>query len=136
MKPISKLAASVTFIAFLACGAAMAKCTVAEDSERWHFGMNKNHHIYDSATGPMETCNLTLFRKNDPTFRITGMWIDKGPKHGTLTAEFPSPWPGNYFGYQPNPGFKGDEVVIVHFDTERNGQPWQTMRSTWRITVQ
>ena len=136
MKPIFKLAASVTLIAFLASGAAMANCPFAEDHEGWHPGMTKFHMIYDSTTNPVRICHLVAGDKIDRTFRITAMWIDKGPKHGTLTAADPVPSPRNAFAYVPNPSFKGDEVVIVHFDTERNGKPWETMRATWRITVQ
>ncbi len=134
MKPIFKLAASVTFIAFLASGAAMAKCALAEDSEHFHLGMTKHHHIY--RVNSDRYCFLKLTDEEDPTFRVTGLFIEKDAKHGTLTAELPSPSPGNSFVYEANPEFKGEEIVLVYFETERNGKPSETLKSTWRITVQ
>ena len=124
----------MTASALLLSGAAHAGCHVALDSHGgvWQKNVISNpHFIVENG----DQCFLNLANSN-PKFRITHLWIDQDARHGKVEAAFPTPSKTNAFIYTPSPGFHGDETVIVHFDTEVDGQPSYPRTTNWRITVQ
>ena len=136
MKLKFKLTAAVALSALLTSGAAMAGIGCqADPNTPYHWskdGVNSPHTFQVDE----KFCHLTLSNTN-PTFRVMAIWIDQPPKHGHVVADGPIPSKrGTSVSYIPDPGFKGDDVVIVHIDTEVNGQPSYPRRAQWRITVQ
>ncbi len=114
---------------------AMAACAFAPDNYKGHWkkdGMNEQHFIMNDS----DKCFLNL-KNSKQGFAVTDIYYDKEPKHGEVHEFFPSPHDGgNALTYVPKPGFKGEETLIVTFKTTLNGEPFDTLRTKWRITVE
>lgn len=136
MQRISQFLISASLITLITTSAAMAGvCVNAPDYDgKWKpEEMNYPHTIMHEE----DICFTTLSDRNNPGFVIKQIWIQKEPKHGQVLAQYPSPNPlGNALQYIPNPGFRGEDVVEITFENEKNGQPLPPVHAKWRIEVQ
>jgi len=135
MQRISQFLISVSTLVLISASAAMAKCEFAPDNDQevWKKDVIRQKH-YIMQEG--DKCFLNL-KNSKPGFKVTGIYTDKDAKHGEIHEYFESPHDGgNALTYVPKPGFKGDETLMVTFETELNGQKYDTLHAKWRITVQ
>ena len=113
---------------------AMAACKVAPEST----GNWKKDAIVDAhyIMNDGDKCFLNL-RNSEPSFKVTGIYLEKDAKHGEVHEFFESPHDGgNALTYVPKPGFKGEETLMVTFETEYGGKPSFPRRAKWKITVE